>query len=104
MLALRPGWPEIWRGVNSTPPSSSWWNWRRSGANFAERIRLDHNGRRIPIVAMTAHAMSGDKELCLAAGMDDYVSKPLAAKALLAALDRLLTPSCVASPDFARAG
>lgn len=37
---------------------------------------------RIPIVAMTAHAMTGDGERCKSAGMDDYVSKPLNAKKL----------------------
>jgi PAS domain S-box-containing protein len=44
-------------------------------------------GRSAPIIAMTAHAMAGDRERCLAAGMNAYVSKPLTKKALLAAID-----------------
>ena len=46
-------------------------------------------GRHIPIVALTAHAMNGDRERCLAAGMDAYVSKPLRADELFAAIDGL---------------
>ena len=44
----------------------------------------------MPIVAMTAHAMKGDRELCLEAGMDDYVPKPIRAAELFAAMDAVL--------------
>jgi CheY-like chemotaxis protein len=46
--------------------------------------------RHTPIIAMTANAMKGDKERCLEAGMDGYVSKPVKRKALFAEIDRVL--------------
>ncbi len=46
-------------------------------------------GQRPQIVAMTANAMQGDRELCIAAGMDDYITKPIRVEELVAALDRV---------------
>jgi two-component system, sensor histidine kinase and response regulator len=55
-------------------------------ATAAIRAREKSTGGHIPIIAMTANAMQGDKERCLAAGMDGYVSKPIRLPELLAAM------------------
>lgn len=50
--------------------------------------RHEKTGRHTPIIAMTASAMAGDRERCLAAGMDDYISKPVKLHVVAAVLER----------------
>jgi PAS domain S-box-containing protein len=57
-------------------------------ATAAIRARERDAGDHVPIIALTAHAMSGDRERCLAAGMDAYVSKPLRPEELFTAIDQ----------------
>jgi CheY-like chemotaxis protein len=61
------------------------------------RQREQGSGRHVPIIAMTAYAMKGDRELCLEAGMDAYVSKPVRAKELFDAIEAL-APAAKAPP------
>jgi two-component system, sensor histidine kinase and response regulator len=59
-------------------------------ATMAIRKREKTSGAHIPIIAMTANAMVGDKENCLQAGMDDYLSKPLSSKELFAMIESIM--------------
>ncbi|MBZ5619934.1 MAG: response regulator [Acidobacteriia bacterium] len=61
-----------------------------NGYEATEAIRRSErgSGRHIPIIAMTAHAMKGDRERCLACGMDSYISKPVRARDLLELLEK----------------
>jgi CheY-like chemotaxis protein/HPt (histidine-containing phosphotransfer) domain-containing protein len=60
-------------------------------ATAAIRAREQATGAHLQVVAMTAHAMKGDEERCLDAGMDGYVSKPISAERLFEAIDRVLS-------------
>jgi PAS domain S-box-containing protein len=63
----------------------------------AIRDRERRTGGRVPIIAITAHALKGDRERCLAAGMDDYVAKPIRAQHLLDTIEAVFANRPVAT-------
>jgi HPt (histidine-containing phosphotransfer) domain-containing protein len=64
-----------------------------NGIEAVEAVREKEKatGAHIPVIALTAHAMKEDREKCLRAGMDDYVSKPVRAEELLATIEKVAT-------------
>jgi len=71
------------------------------GFEATARIREKEagSGRHIPIIAMTAHAMKGDRERCLAAGMDGYIAKPIRAKELYAVVEGMAADAVGPQPQ-----
>jgi two-component system, cell cycle response regulator DivK len=61
-----------------------------NGWDTARRIKASPAGRSVPIIALTAHAMAGDREKALAAGCDDYDNKPVELERLLGKINALL--------------
>jgi two-component system, sensor histidine kinase and response regulator len=57
-------------------------------ATVAIRIHEQQTGEHVPVIAMTAHAMSGDRERCLEAGMDGYITNPITMAMLVTEVER----------------
>jgi two-component system sensor histidine kinase/response regulator len=76
------------------------------GFEATRKIRKieEQNGGHLPIIAMTAYATEGDRERCLAAGMDDYVSKPISAVKLFKAIEALIPAEKNAETDDGQKG
>ena len=72
------------------------------GFEACRQIRKLNTGVRIPIIAITANAMKGDRERCLAAGMDDYVSKPFKQEDLRIVMERWLNRAASAEQESKR--
>jgi CheY-like chemotaxis protein len=68
----------------------------------AELRSRENGGPHVPVIALTAHSAEGERERCLAAGMDDFLAKPVRPEALVAALDRAIGGNDVVDHDVLR--
>jgi PAS domain S-box-containing protein len=75
------------------------------GLEAAQMIRqMEGESRHTPIIAMTAHALQGDRQRCIEAGMDDYVSKPLDPRKVFQSIERWTTALRMAPPEVRMEG
>ncbi|MFC6287761.1 response regulator [Nocardioides sp. GCM10027113] len=72
---------------------------RLDGYAATRALREREQGRRVPVLAMTAAAIEGERERCLEAGMDDFLTKPVDPEALRSALERLVGPRQAAATE-----
>lgn len=61
------------------------------GWEVARHLKADPETRTVPVIALTAHAMAGDREKCMKVGCDDYLAKPINISELVAMIERHLT-------------
>jgi len=87
--ALEGGWDLILMDM-SLPEIDGW--------EATRRIRASPDGAKVPIIALTAHAMSGDRERAMEAGCNDYDTKPVELDRLLAKIAALLPPAKEPTP------
>jgi PAS domain S-box-containing protein len=73
---------------------------RMDGLTATRELRLrEGDGKRTPVIALTANAFASDREACLAAGMDDFLSKPVSVASLAGVLERWSGPCCAPAPE-----
>ena len=69
------------------------------GMEVAEQLKADENTRNIPLVAVTAFAMSGDRQRVLESGCDDYLAKPFNVREFLSLVERYTSPNPNGTPE-----